>query len=284
MPLVPGTHQQADVVAMVERRVASEINRDILAQAVILPNTQDWTSRVGPGMDRLVVPELDDDFEVETPADDGVCLQVQKMTFSNCELLLCDEEGISFDVTDKASIQAKADFVRVGIERATQRLILSMDSQLLDEIDANVAVANQLTAVTPGCPALEDVTAARAALCKKNLPWNEMIIGLGCDGFKKLLDNNNISDASQFGTPAVQTGVVGSLYGARVVEHPLFDAKDAMYVWHPTAAAWARQKQPQLETDRNPKCRLTEYTLSHMWGKKSLYDGCRVVKVDLATP
>ena len=126
---------------------------------------------------------------------------------------------------------------------------------------------------------LADVLAAKALLEAQNIEFNECFLGIGPEKMNELLAIASFIQAERWGSSEpIQKGVIGSIYGAKVVLHSGF-ADRAVY-WHPTSCGIAFQRNLTFQSQPDLSQLGIRFSLDHRYGLKILDSGKRLVHQD----
>ena len=260
-----------------------------------LPTITDVSDRAVPGAKSISYPKIEGEFQVNKlpyPHDNDsvtTACEPQVLTMTEDELILDCHPNVVWAIPDTANLQSMVDLELTGLDHAVyahgRDIDLCIWQSLFDEAD----VANN---VSDTGDVYDNILCAKAALRKKNVPFEigSIFYSLDPDAEKQIMGSTKyrITDASVYGnsTPLVR-GEIGMLGGARLIvsNHANDATADAditgQMMWHKRAMVIGFQKAPNYETDRDIKCKVTEYSVDQFYGKKVLCGGAYISKVVL---
>lgn len=276
-----------EVSAIIQKVISPAIQQHLIANAVVVNTVQDRTSEVGPGMNRLDIPNTTQDLTPETKGENSA-LTAQVLTYTADQLSLDQHKAVFMRIEDIADLQARPAFVQDMIARAGRELAKTMDQYIVSLIEATsaatpdhrIAFANSGTDNTLG---KADLLEARRLLKNQDVPVMECTIGMHPDNEAQMLAIDDFVHADKYGSAGgLINGEVGRIYGMRVVVSTNYTA-DKVMVYHPTHVAFARQQLPRFQQDVDLANVAREYLIDHIYGGQTLDSGVRGVLLGAAS-
>ena len=274
---------KTEVTATIEARISAMIQAQLIESSKLIPTVMNMPAE--DGIDRISMPRTGN-FTVDDKAE-NTAVTPQVLTYAVDTLLLDKYKVIQVFLEDNARVQAKPDIVADILGRMGRQLALQIDTDIVSELE-NVSLAAPDHAVAyANATSLgkADILTARQLLHEQNVPFNECYIGVSPASEADLLAIDDFVHVDKYGASAdgLRNGELGRLYGAPVIMSNEFDDAKTM-VWHPTHCAYARQINPQFETERQTDKLGNLYSLSQLYGVKSLDSGVRAVLLGTDAP
>jgi N4-gp56 family major capsid protein len=273
---------KTEVDAAVMEQVSQFVQAELKQRALLMPTVQNFPAP--GGIDKIKIPRAGG-FTAATKAE-NTALTAQVITFATDDLDLDQHKAVLARLEDFANIQATPNVVQEILGRMASEMALAVDQHIVTCLDDVSAAAPDHAIVYDNATDLKkaDLLNARELLHVQNVPFEECWIGVSPANEASLLAVDDFVQADKYGRPdGLQRGVLGTLYGARVIMSNVFDDAKTL-VWHPTHCAFAMQQEIRFETDRDLPNVATEYLSSAIYGCKVLDSGKRGVLLGSATP
>jgi N4-gp56 family major capsid protein len=254
--------QTSDMAAIIEKRVSSIVTEALQQESVMLRAVRDYSSQVGPGMDTLKIP-LFAPLAIQDVSE-TVAMTPQTANVVVADLVLNQHKSIPFSISDKASVQSKANIVTEVVKMGASSLAAQVDNYILGLYGANynAGVPEAITA-NP----LADLLAAKEYLDSNNVPKAGRYVEASPAFIASLLADSSVINANKYGSEEpIQAGFVTRLYGFMILESSSSALGDGFIAHHIDGMAFARQIMPKFEQDRNVLGQRNEYALTHMYG------------------
>lgn len=250
-----------DTAAIIEKRVSEIITETLIQEAVMPMAVQDYSSQVGPGMDTLKIP-LYVELEVQDVSE-SADMTPQSINVATADLILNQHKAIPFSVSDKASIESKANLVDVTVRNGAKSLAAQIDNYILGLAIAGAGTNNATTA-----DPLADLAEAKKILDENNTPKAGRYVEASPGFIQSLLGNNNVINVDKYGSEnPIQAGFVTRIYGFTLLESSSSALVNDGFVAHSAQAlAWARQITPKFEKERKVLGQRDDYALTHKYG------------------
>jgi hypothetical protein len=159
-----------------------------------------------------------------------------------------------------------------------------MDLVLLKELDDNVSTSApdhdiNYNDTTNDDLEIADIVEARRLLGVQNVPMGDRSCFVTPDKEADLLKIDNFVRLDASGSQGLTTGQIGRVYGFEVFMSTQMDAANSSLFCHRSAAATARQLLPKVEMDRDLPQLSDRWSVSHIYGVKTLDSGKRHVRL-----
>lgn len=273
---------KTEVDATVEEIVSLQVQEVLTAQMVVPPSILDYSSQVGPGMDKLKIPRFSN-FTVNTKAE-NTPVDAQANAFSTDDLDLDQHKVIQFLLEDIASLQAKVNAAQVYINQAGRDLAAEMDDNIITAMEAAPSAAApdhilDFSNTPTDTLSKGDFLAARKALNAAKVPMSDrfcLISPLRESEIMAISEFTRVDESG--GSEALRNGMIGRLFGFDVLMSPLAD-DDATLFYHRSAFVFARQLAPRVQRDMDLANLAERWSIDHIYGRKSLDSGKRIVRI-----
>jgi len=214
---------------------------------------------------------------------ENTAVTAQVITYAADTLSLDQHKVIQVRLEDIANIQARPDIIRDILMRMGHDMAYKVDQLIITKLEAASASAPDHRIAYAGATlGKADLLAARSLLHIQNVPFSECWIGVSPAAENSLLAIDDFVHVDKYGSSAgLVSGEIGKLYGARVIMSNGF-ADLKTIVWHPTAVAFAMQKQPSFDQMRDLPNLATLYSVDALYGSATLDSGKRQVMLGTA--
>lgn len=218
---------------------------------------------------------------------ENTSVTAQVITYAADTLALDQHKVIQVRLEDIANIQARPDIINDILLRMGKDMAYKLDTLIVTKLEAasasapdhRIAYTNSGSANTLG---KADILAARQLLQLQNVPFNECWIGVSPASENNLLAIDDFVHADKYGSSqGLVNGEIGRIYGARVVMSIAFDTAKTI-VWHPTAVAFAMQRELNFDTDKDLPNLAMLYSVDALYGAVTLDSGKRQVMLGTA--
>lgn len=222
-------------------------------------------------------------FTVGTKAENSA-VTAQVITYAADTLALDQHKVIQVRLEDIANLQARPDIVEDILMRMGKDMAYEVDGLIVDKLEAASAAAPDHRVAYANATTLgkADILTARKLLHIQNIPFADCWIGVSPASESDLLAIDDFVHADKYGSSqGLVAGEIGRIYGARVIMSNAFEQLKTI-VWHPTAVAFAFQREPSFETDRDLPNLATLYSVDAIYGAVTLDSGKRQVMLGTA--
>lgn len=171
-------------------------------------------------------------------------LTIDALSDSTQSLLINQEKAISFKVDDIDRVQAAGSFEPVTAD-AGLALAEDAEAYVLSQLKANGTSAGT-SAITTASHAFAAIGAIRQALSKAKVPASQRYLAVSPEFASLLLaEGSKLTSAADSGSAGeIRNGVIGSVLGFTVIEHPLLTHtanRPAAIGYHGPSVAYAGQ-------------------------------------------
>lgn len=268
--------------------VVGMIQPKLRQSLLFLPTIRDVSDRAVPGAKSISYPKIEGEFVVNKlpyPHDNDTvttACEPQVLTMTEDELLLDCHPNVVWAIPDSANLQSMVDLELTGLDHAVYAHGRDIDQGIWDDLFTGADAAND---VTDTGDLYNNILCAEQMLREANVPYEmgDIFYSMTPAAKKALFAGTTykITDASVYGNqvPLVR-GEIGMLGGARlIVSNHADQGVDGQMMWHRNAMVIGFQKSPNYETDRDIKCKVTEYSVDQFYGKQVLCGGKYIAKV-----
>jgi len=270
-----------EIAAVTQSRVSEVIQTQLIEKSKLLGTVSSkWKPM--PGESVIKIPRTGD-FTVDNKVE-NVAVTAQILTYATDDLLLNLYKAIQFRVEDRAAIQATPDVIEDMIKRSIAGIQLQVDTDIAACIAAVSTAAPDHKIAYANATDLKkaDILEARALLHEANVPFNECFIGVSPRSETSLLAIDDFVHADKYGSAeGLRNGELGRLYGAPVIMSTVFADLETL-VWHPDHVAFGFQLQAKFEKQRDVELLADLYSVSQLYGCKTLDGGKRGVLLGTA--
>jgi len=259
----------------------SNLAQSYLQQASMLMSTvTDYSSYAVKGAKSVSVPRSAG-FTPESKLE-NTGLSAQSLTYNGDVIAFDIYRAVQFLNEDIAEMQCNIDLVADMVKKASMDLGKDFDSYIVAQLklaasspDHTILFKDTSTDVI----AADDILSARKLLQNQYIDPRECYCGIGPEKESEILGIANFVQSERWGNSMpIQQGVIGSLFGFKVIVNTLFE--DFACFWHPTAIGYAMQKKLTFESMPDLEHLGTRYSLSYLGGVKVLDSGLRNVFID----
>ena len=270
---------------VIEKHVSMQLTETLIQNSIMMGAVRDFSGLVGPGMDRLDIPNYTE-LAVQTVSETAA-MTPQDPTIAIDSLDLNQHKSIPFALSDRASVQSKLNIVSDIVKNAGRTLAHDVDNALIAAVVAasSAAAPDHRIALTVNPDA--DIRTARKLLNVANVPMSDRFL-LVSPGFEdSMLGVAGFVEADKYGSSEpVLTGEIGRVFGFRVLLSTSSEAAlgtdNGFVAFHRSCIGFARQIGMKFERDRNVLAQRDEYAMSHLYGLKALGAGNRQVVFNVA--
>lgn len=266
--------------SIIEKRVSLQITETLIQNSVMMGAVRDFSGLVGPGMDRLDIPNYTE-LAVQDVSE-TVEMTPQDPTIAVDQLDLDLHKSIPFALSDKASLQAKLNIVADIVNNAGKSLAADVDNQLIAEIAAGVSTAAPDHRLALTANPDDDIRTARRLLNVANVPMQDRFLLISPVFEEAMLGVAGFVETDKYGSSEpIMNGEIGRVFGFRVLMTTSAQAElgtdGGFMAFHRSSIGFARQMAMKFERERNVLAQRDEYALTHLYGVQGLGDGTRQV-------
>jgi len=272
---------QTEIAAASKADVSSVVQSFLIQEAKLLGKVSDYSQFAVKGAKSVDLP-ISGGFSAVAKAE-NVASDSQIITYAADTITFNQHDQVQWLNEEIADNQAAINLLQDQLMKASKALALQVDTDIVTELKLASASApdHQVVFASTGddIVALGDVLAAKALLETQNIEFNECYIGVGPEKMNEMLAIASFIQAERWGnSEPIQKGVIGSIYGAKVVQSSLF--ADFMCTWHPSAVGIAFQRGATFQSQADLANLGIRYSLDQRYGVEVLDSGKRCVLTD----
>lgn len=256
------------------------VQDQLIQQAVLLGTVNMYPAPLGS--DKLKIPRAGG-FTVGDKAE-NTAAEAQTITYATDDLSLDKHKVIQVLVEKFAMTQSEVAMLSDIASRAGKAMALQIDTDIIAGLVLTSASAPDHRIAFAGASIAQvDILEARKLLKVQNVNVQECFLGINPTEEKAILAIADFVRADAYGSAAgLQSGVLGSLYGTKVVVHNGFTAGNAV-MWHPSHVGVGIQEMVSYDSMKD----LANLAVRHSWdmiyGVKTLDSGKRGVLLGSAS-
>jgi N4-gp56 family major capsid protein len=262
--------------------IAAMVQQALYANAQLIFTVQDHSDKVGKGAKSVSFPRS----SKITPASKtaGTPTTAQALTYSVDKLDLTEISHVYVKLEDVDSIQSVLDVEAEILKDGGAGMAEAMDTYIYEALRDGASSSTPTHVIdwfgSSGTLAKDEFIEAAKLLDLQNVPASDRFFLINPNQKAEIMALSDFIDASKYGSPsAIQNGEIGMVMGFKVICSTVCE-DDVALAYHRSALAFAMQKQPTWESDRDLAALSNEYSLSALYGAKVLDGGKRVVKGD----
>lgn len=269
--------------SIIEKRVSLQITETLIQNSVMMGAVRDFSALVGPGMDRLDIPNYTE-LAVQTVSE-TTAMTPQDPTIAADQLDLDQHKSIPFALSDRASVQAKLNMVADIVANAGKSLAADVDNAIIAEIVSEVSTAAPDHKLALTANPDDDIRTARKLLNIANVPMEDRFLLISPGFEEQMLGVAGFVESDKYGSSSpVMNAEIGRVFGFRVLMSTTPQAElatdNGFVAFHRSCLGFARQIGMKFERERNVLAQRDEYALTHLFGLKGLGSGVRQVVFD----
>lgn len=261
--------------------IVSSVAQEYLVQeSKFMPLVTDYSALAVKGASSIKVPRAGG-FTVGDKSE-NTSVDAQISAFAADTISLDQHRVVQFLVEDIAGEQASVEVVQEYLMRAMKDVALDIDEKIIAELRLASSSAPdheiKFNDTTNEDIEIVDILEARKLLQTQNLDPRELVLAIGPDQEKNMLQIEQFIDASRYGreTP-IMNGEIGMVYGARVIVHSSL-AQEAL-MFHKSACGFALQMAPRVQRDYDLAQLGWRYSVDYLAGFEVLDSGKRNVHI-----
>ena len=259
--------QPSDIASTIETRVSEIVTQTLIQESVMLGNVQDRSAQVGPGMNQLDIPLLNQLALQDVPTD-GSEMTPQTIISVVGQLLLNQHKSYPFAIGDAVAIESKINLVQEQVANGARVHAAQIDDYLLGLLYAGVSTSAPDHLIALDADALVDLRTAKQLLDEANVPKAGRKWVASPGWMNKLFSSNNIIRANEFGSrDGIASASVATVYGFEIMESSSATiVDDGFACYQVDTLAFARQITPKFERERRVLKQSDEYALTQKYG------------------
>ena len=268
-------------VATAMEIVSAEVQSYLIQESILLPTITNFSQYAIKGAKTVEIPRAGG-FTVGDKAENTIA-SASTITYATDQIALSKHKYVQMLVEDIANYQATPDVTQNMLIRAAKDMALQIDVDIIAQLMLASAAApdHQIVFIDTvnDVIAKGDFLAARKLLRTQNVSVQETNILVGPEKEAEMLALADFIDASKFGSAEpIQNGVIGKIYGMKVLVHS--SVTDYMLVYHPSAVGFASQWMGRYQVEKDLSMLSIRHGIDSLYGVKVLDSGKRQVLVD----
>lgn len=226
--------------------IAEIAQRALISQSVMLSTIRDVSMFASKGNSQISFPKNSTMFSVENRAS-AAAATIQDVDFLKDTMSLDQRAIIAWLVDSDDEIESRLDVQRELIERASREHAADIDRKIFAGLEAAA-----ITTTTAGDLDQDLVLEMRRILLKNKAMPNSIYLAVSPFQESKLLKIDPFVSAEKYGSAIIPQGVLGTLYGVKIVMSPeLADGK--FYMYESEGLAIGFQRSPQFDEAPRPE-------------------------------
>lgn len=252
----------------------------LIQEAVLLPTVNNYVAPMG--VDKLKIPRAGG-FTVNDKAE-NTAVDAQILTYATDDLNLDKHKVIQVLAEKFALKQSQVNVLTDVAMRAGKGLALQLDTDIITALVATSAAGPDHRIAFAGAAIAQiDILEAKRLLKVQNVEARECFLGINPTEEKAMLQIADFVRADAYGSAqGLQAGILGQIYGMKVIVHNGFTAGNAV-AWHPSHVACAIQQSVEFAQESALSNLATRLSFDTIYGVKVLDGGKRGVLLGSAT-
>lgn len=245
--------------------VAAIVQKELAAQAMLLPTITDFSAFAVKGAKSVSIPALGS-FQVENRAE-GVAGEAKALLAKADKIDLNINAYVKWIVDDVTDIQSVLATNKMALQRAVSAHARYFDDQVLG------VLRTAGTSGGSGAVSKANVLAMRATLLSNHADLNKLTLVIAPQGEKILLETPDFVQANRYGSAQpIQNGVIGSLYGIKVIVHAGLTSEHEYFMYDRDGVGFAFQKGASYSEQPNNDygSQAKQCVLDQLYGVKGL--------------
>jgi hypothetical protein len=246
--------------------IAEKAQRALIAESAFLATVRDVSNRAKKGAESISFPKRSGAFTVEDRAS-GVAGSDQVRGFTKDTLTLSKRAHIQWVVDVNDEIESTLDVQNENISEASAEHAIDVDRLLIAEFE----LAGYET-TTAGDITQDVVLEMRQTLLKNKAKKNDLYLAVSPKQEAKLLAIEPFVSAEKYGSAIVPNGVLGTLYGVKVIMSPEL-ADDQYFMYESGAMSIGFQRKPSFDEQKAIEfgAGAMKQVLDQKYGVKALF-------------
>jgi len=230
-----------------KQELISEIaQRALISSSALLPTVRDVSLFASKGNSQISFPKNTTLFSAENRAS-AAAATIQDVDFSKDTMDLDQRMIIAWLVDSDDEIESRLDVQRELIDRAAREHARDVDAKIIAELEAAA-----ITTTTAGDVSQDVVLEMRRVLLRNKANPNMLYLAIAPEQEEKLLKIDPFVGADKYGSAVIPQGVLGTLYGVKVLVTPEL-AGNQYFMYDSEGCAVGFQRRPQFDEDNRPE-------------------------------
>ncbi len=230
-----------------KQEIISEVaQRALISSSALLPTVRDVSLFASKGNSQISFPKNTTLFAAENRAS-GAAATIQDVDFNKDTLDLDQRMIISWLVDSDDEIESRLDVQRELIDRAAREHARDVDAKIIAKMEAAA-----ITTTTAGALSQDVVLEMRRVLLRNKANPGMLYLSVAPEDEADLLKIDPFVGADKYGSAVIPSGVLGTLYGVKVVMTPELSAGQ-YFMYESDGLAIGFQRRPQFDEDNRPE-------------------------------
>ena len=230
-----------------KQELISEIaQRALISSSTLLASARDVSVFASKGNSQISFPKNTTLFSAENRAS-AAAATIQDVDFSKDTMDLDQRMIIAWLVDSDDEIESRLDVQRELIDRAAREHARDVDAKLVAEMEASA-----ITTTTAGSPSHDVVPEMRRVLLRNKANPNNLWFAVSPEDEEALLKIDPFVGADKYGSAVIPSGVLGTLYGVKVLMTPELSSGQ-YFMYESEGIAVGFQRRPQFDEDNRPE-------------------------------
>jgi hypothetical protein len=267
--MVDALFGSTETTAVSNARIASLVQSYLVQEAKLLPLVTDYSSLVGPGAKSIALPRSGG-FTVQDKTE-NTAVSSQIVTYAADAINLTTHKVVQFLAEKFATRQSAPNVLSDMLMKAGKDMAYAVDQLIAAAILAGPSTSNPDHIIdfndgTNNDVELADFLNIRSLLLAQNIDVSECYVGLNPAKEKDVLGISNFIEAAKWGNSMpIQNGVIGQVYGLKVIISNVFET-DSIVAWHPSAVGFAFGQSLVIDEQKDLANLATRYSLDFICG------------------
>lgn len=269
--------------AMKQTIVANMVQRELIAQSVLLGSIMDVSSFAQDGMDEIEFPKLGSATVVKKVS--GTPVTAGALTYGTDKLLLDQHAVVQWLIEKKANKQSAITLEAANLQRAVSAHAKQVDVDIHAMLIAGVSTSapDHVIAFEGASFDKADIINAMVLLDNQEFPSAERYLAVNPAEHGAMLKVDGFIDASKYGSNMpVMNGEIGQVLGMRVLKSTVVTAGRPL-IYQKECACIGFQLNPEFDQQKSLENLGTLYSLDQLYGLKIFQSGKGVVRLGSAT-
>ena len=230
-----------------KQELISEIaQRALISRSTLMASARDVSMFASKGNSQISFPKNTTLFAAENRAS-AAAATIQDVDFAKDTMDLDQRMIIAWLVDSDDEIESRLDVQRELIERAAREHARDVDAKLIAEMEAAA-----ITTTTAGNVSQDVVLEMRRVLLRNKADPANLWLAVSPEQEEELLKIDPFVGADKYGSAVIPAGVLGTLYGVKVLITPELGTNQ-YFMYESDGIALGFQRRPQFDEDNRPE-------------------------------
>ena len=254
-----------EVTAASLEAISRLLNLNIQRATIMRDKVLDLSSEAVAGTKTLKIRKFTD-LSVQTKVE-NTDLTFGISTLSTDDLALDQHKAVAFLVEEFAKLQGPTSFFMELATNAGIKIAQDYDQALIDMIEAGATTATVIIDTGTKIPVQADIVELRRQFDAADVDQRDRFLGIHPNQYAHLLNISTFIEADKMGVSNIQSGVVGELFGMRVISNTGF-ADNKLLAWQREAGVGAIQLTPSIRQVYDVDALADKWAIHTVYGTK----------------